>query len=143
MAWKVLCEYCNKMLTPAVARKHKEEIVQANYLKSLGQTPIYVRNPVPPITAESVFGQASPPPTTADDSMDVDNIVVTPNKLSPPLGPLVADPNEHFPQPHHSIPENDFQPGTDQDSPPQEPYNEDMETAAIEEELHCQGKTST
>ena len=123
------------MVTPVVARKHKEEIARVEYLETLGQTSVYARNPTPPITAESIFGHTSPPlPTVADNSMDIDNTTMMPAEPSPP--PPITSPEEYLPKHHHSVPENNFQPDTDLDDPP-ELYDEDLETAAIEEELRA------
>lgn len=126
------------MVTQAVARKHKEELARMEYLESLGQAPVYTGNPTPPITAESVFGHTSPPsPTIVNDSMDVDNVTFTPVELSPP--PPIIGSDNNFPLHHHPILEDDFQPDTDLEDPlcPLEPYNEDLETLAVEEELHA------
>jgi len=136
MARKVLCECCGKMVTPAVARKHREEIAWAEHLESLGQPSVYTGNPTPPITTESVFGHASPPPpTVADNGMDVDDTTTMP--VGPLPSPPITNPDEYLPEHYHSIPDNDFQPDTNLDDPlyPPELYNEDLETAAVEEEL--------
>lgn len=127
MARKVLCECCNKLVTPAVAKKHREERAQAEYLLSLGRAPVYVGNPTPPITAESVFGHTSTPPLLAvEDTMDIDT------QTRPPSPSM--DPN-HLPLQQHTIQDDDFRLNEDMDddlSPP-ELYNEHLENLASEE----------
>jgi len=135
MARKVLCGYCNKMVTPAVAKKHKEDAKWAEHLESLGHAPGYTGNPIPPITAEDVFGPvSSPPPTAVDDNMDIDEAAPTLDELSLPL-PITN--SDHLPPCHHQIPENDFQPdiNLDNDLDPLELYDEGLENSALEEEL--------
>lgn len=137
MARKVFCECCNTMVTLAVAAKHKDNLAQAEYLNSLGRTPMYTGIPIPPITTESVFGSTPPPPpASANDNMDVDNVPLTPVVLSPP--PPVTS-SDHLPPHHHPISEDDFQPNTDSGGRPcsPEPYNEDLENSALEEEFQA------
>jgi hypothetical protein len=127
------------MVTAAVAKKHRDENARAAYLESLGRAPVYAGNPIPPITAESVFGPTpSLPPTSVNDSMDIDNnnIASTPVKLSPP--PPITTPVDHLlPQYRHQIPENDFPSDANLNDhlPPPELYNEGLEKSALEEEL--------
>ena len=126
------------MVTPVVAKKHREDAARAEYVESLGHAPVYTGNPTPPITAESIFGPTSPPsPTGANENMDVDSIPFMPlvNEPSPP--PPVTSPNEYLPPNHHPVLENDFQPEDDPNHPPcpSGPYDEDLENMAREEEL--------
>ena len=124
------------MVTKAVAKKHKEDRAQAEYLRTLGRTPTYTGNPLPPITAEHVFGPRSPPlPAGTEDDMDTGDTALDPtlDELSPPSPDATFD---RLP-PHHPIPEDDFQPeiNLDDDQYPPEPYNESLENLALEEEL--------
>ena len=125
------------MVTKAVAKKHMDEYARAEYIDTLGHTPTYTGNPIPPITAEHVFGPSSPPPPAdIDDDMDIGDAAPTLDidELSPP--PLNTN-SGYLPPRHHSIPENDFQPdiNLDDDLSPPEPYNEGLENSALEEEL--------
>jgi hypothetical protein len=120
-----------------MAKKHKDEMVKAEYLASLSQAEVYTGDPAPPVTAESVFGHSPPsPPTITDDSMDIDNILSTQTE-SPP--PPVTHSDEHFPDHHHLVPDDDFQPENNLDDLPcgLESYNESFETMAIEDELRA------
>ena len=118
-----------------MAKKHKDEMAKAKYHISLSQAPAYARNPTPPIITESVFGHLSPSPlTVTNSSMDIDNVPFTPN-TSPP--PLVAHLDENFSKHYHMIPDNNFQANTNLDDLQckLEPYNEDFELTAVEDEL--------
>lgn len=117
------------MVTPSMAKRHRDDLAQAEYLNNLGHAPTYTGVSVPPITAETVFGSTpSPPLAGADDDMDIDDIPLIPVELSP--FPPITNSG------HHLIPEDDFQPdsnlGDRLHSP--EPYNEDLENSALEEE---------
>ena len=123
------------MVTQAVAKKHKEDAERAKYLGDLGHTPAYIGNPIPPITAEHVFApHSTPPPVGADDDMDIDDTTPTLDELLLPPSNTNFD---YLPPRHHPIPEDDFQPdiNLDEDLSPPEPYNEDLENLALEEEL--------
>ena len=124
------------MVTKAVAKKHREEAMREEYLRSLGRTQTYAGNPAPPLTTERVFGAPSSPMSTGvDDSMDTDNTVPPLDELSP--HPPIADSGVDYLPPHYPIPENDFQPDANlyDDLDPPEPYNEGLENSALEEEL--------
>ena len=112
-------------------------MAKAEYFACLGHTPAYTGNPTPPIIAERVFGHSSPsPPTVTGDGMDVNNTPFAPNE-SPP--PLIACTDENFTEHYHPIPDNDFQANIDLDDlqPEVEPYNEDFEITAVEDELRA------
>jgi len=123
------------MVTKTVAKKHKEDRARAEYLETLGCTPAYTGNPIPPITAEHLFGPHSPPPPAGVDSdMDIgDTAPILDELLSLPP---IANSN-YLPLHHRPIPENDFPPDIDLDEDlcPPEPYNESLENLALEEEL--------
>ena len=86
------------MVTPFVAKKHREAKDREQYLESLGHDPIYAADPIPPITAKSIFGPASPPvPADFGDDMNVDEDTL-PTEPPPPL-PITA-PDLH-PLPRH------------------------------------------
>ena len=137
MARDILCGCCGKVVSAATAKKHKDEMAKAEYFAGLSQAPVYAGNPAPPITAESVFRHSSPsPPTVTDDDMDIDNIPFTPTgSPPPPVTHLDEHPSEH----HHLVPDDDFQADACLDDPlcQLEPYNEDFETMAIEDELRA------
>lgn len=123
------------MVTEAVAKKHKEEAERGKYLGDLGRAPAYVGNPIPPITAEHVFGSGSSlSPTGANDDMDIDNTAPTPDEL---LQPPPITSSDRPPPYHYPILEDDFQPdiNLDDNPDPPEPYNEGLENSALEEDL--------
>ena len=118
-----------------MAKKHKEDMERERYIKDLGNTPIYVGDPVTPITAESIFGSTFPPsPANVSDSMDVDDTTLL---LAVPSSP---SPTPTFPFPFalhgQSIPDDDFEPDIDCPHSPK-PYDEEVETAALEEEFQA------
>lgn len=125
------------MVTPAVAKKHKEEMMQAEYLQGLGQAPNYIGNPEPPLTAESVFGHTpTPPPLAVEEVMDIDNAAFAQNN-----SPLPAS-LDHLPLPQYMIPDDDFQSDNVQsdDDPndyplPSEMYEEHAEDLSFEDEF--------
>ena len=158
MPRKVYCECCDQMVTPAVAKKHREEMVREQYVASLGHDLMDTTNPIPPITTESIFGHTSHSPP-AGASMDLDNVAFPPiepspladigdgislNNITPPpigLSPpsSAAGYDFHFPSHQQPIPDDDFIPDIDPDarqgSP--EPYDEDLEGLALEEEFQA------
>lgn len=126
------------MVTPAVAKKHEEDMAREQYFESLGRDPVRPLDPIPPITTESIFGPASPsPPADVGDDMNLDNTTFPPAGPSP-LSPASAS-DFHFPLHYQPIPDNDFVPEVDPDACPgsPEPYNEDLERSALEEELRA------
>ena len=123
------------MVTPAVAKKHQENMEREQYLKSLGRDPGHATDLIPPITTESIFGPSPPsPPADIDDGMDLDT-TFPPVEPSPPLP--ATDPDFHFPSHQHPILDDDFVPDVDPDLRPGSPeeYDEDLERSALEEEL--------
>lgn len=137
------------MVTPAVAKKHKEDMAREQYIESLGRDP-RATGPVPPITTESIFGPATlPTPADIDDSMNLDNEILLPIELPPPPALPTTSTDFQFPSHQHPIPEDDFAPNVSleddftpnvspdvhQGSP--ELYDEDLERSAVEEELQA------
>ena len=126
------------MVTPAVAKKHKEDMAREQYFESLGRNPVYASGPIPPITTESIFGRASPsPPADVGDGMNLDNTIFPPVEPSPPSPTATSD--FHFPLHRQPIPDNDFVPDVNPDACPgsPEPYDEDLERSALDEELQA------
>lgn len=126
------------MVTPAVAKKHQEDMARERYIESLGRAPASTTGPIPPITTESIFGIASPsPPANTNDSMDLDNTTFSPPEPSPPLPAAGSD--FYLPSHCQPIPDDDFVPDVNPDVHPgsPEPYDEDLERSALEEELQA------
>ena len=140
------------MVTPTVAKKHREDMAQDRYLESVGHDSVSPTNPIPPITTESLFGQRAPPspPADIDDRMnlsdtfppaDIDVSMNLDNSTFPPVGPPPPLPTTssdfHFPSHQQPIQDNDFAPDVDPDarSGSPQPYDEDLERSALEEEL--------
>ena len=121
------------MVSPVQAAKHKRDLEWAQHLEHVGRTPVYTGVPIPPITAESVFGSASSPPAfNQNDNMDVNDTCLT--STEPLRSPPVTNPDSYLPQHYHTIPDNDFQPNSDigNQPPSPEPFNEDTENSASE-----------
>ena len=134
MPRQVLCECCNEMVTPFVAKKHREAKDRERYFESLGHDPIHAADPIPPITAESLFGPISPPmPAEFGGDMNIDEETLPPEPLPPPI---ITSPDLHPPSCHRLVLDDDFEPDDDSNdglAPPEE-YDEDLERSAREEE---------